>query len=486
MVTAHSRLGSFDRALAVFDKMKAAGIPQNAHSFSTLLACSSSSGSMGVVERALALINEHDVALDVELGNAMVTAHSRLGNFDGALAVFDKMKAAGIVPDGCSFTTLLACASNDSSNRSNNRSVVERALALIDQHRVPVSLELAGAMITAHSRLGDFDKALAVFDKMKAAGVAPDGCSFTTLLASASNDSSRSSVVERALNLTDQHDIALDVELGSAMVTAHSRLGNFDRALAVFDRMKAAGVVPDAFSFSTLLASASNDSSNGLGGRSVVERALALIDEHRVPLTVELGGAMVTAHSRLGDFDKALAVFDKMKAAGVAPNARSFNTLLACSSSDISNSTRSRSVVKHALALIDEHRVPLTVELGNAMIAAHSRLGDFDRALAVFDKMKAAGVAPNVRSFSTLLASSSSGSSVVEHVLALIDEHRLLLDAELGSAIIAAHSRMGDFDRAREVRDKMEAAGIQPETILFPRAAAAGSHKGGSGWQPPA
>jgi pentatricopeptide repeat protein len=106
----------------------------------------------------------------------------------------------------------------------------------------------------------------------------------------------------------------------------------------------------------------------------VTNRALALLQASSVSLTLELANSLITAYAQLGKLQKALGVFDDMKAAGIAPDARSFVTLITCAANMNSFAT-----VDTVRDMIHEHKIPLSTDLGNSIVAAHCRAAAKDR-----------------------------------------------------------------------------------------------------------
>ncbi|EKU22178.1 pentatricopeptide repeat-containing protein, partial [Nannochloropsis gaditana CCMP526] len=91
-------------------------------------------------------------------------------------------------------------------------------------------------------------------------------------------------------------------------------------AIALYREMRDAGVQPDRVTVNTLVAACAAH------GR--LDRGLLILESSAVPASVEGYTALISALAGKGELEKARDVLESMRAAGVAPNARTYTALL--------------------------------------------------------------------------------------------------------------------------------------------------------------
>ena len=144
---------------------------------------------------------------------------------------------------------------------------------------------------------------------------------------------------------------------------------------------------------------------------------------------------LLTAHARAGNHQRAFAIPDEMRRAGVAPNVYTFNRL--------ATACEKRKDWRRALSLLDEMRregVAPDVYTFSAAISACEKGGQWQSALSLLDEMWREGVAPNVISYSAAISACEKGSQW-RCALSLLDEMRregVALEVITFSAVISA------------------------------------------------
>uniref|UniRef100_A0A1D1ZIC0 Pentatricopeptide repeat-containing protein At5g66520 n=1 Tax=Anthurium amnicola TaxID=1678845 RepID=A0A1D1ZIC0_9ARAE len=208
--------------------------------------------------------------------SAMIGGYVRSGLCNEAVALFRKMQIAGVRPDGVTLITVLsACADLGALELS------KWIGSYIEREKVPKTLELCNALVNALAKCGDIDGAVNFFDQMPEKNIV-----------------SWTSVID-----------------GLAM---H---GHGHEAIAVFERMKKVGVIPDDVTFVGVLSACSH--------AGMVDKGCRFFDsmkkDYNILPKIEHYGCMVDLFSRAGLVERAL---DFLRSMPIEPNAVIWRTLI--------------------------------------------------------------------------------------------------------------------------------------------------------------
>ena len=244
MIGAYAGSGRGVEAYDLYLKMKEEGFQPDAATYVSLLNDCASTGALEWVKDVHKHILEKGPESDVRVGNALVHMYAKSGSIEDARMVFDRMKERNVIT--------------------------------------------WNVMIAAYAGSGRGVEAYDLYLKMKEEGFQPDAVTYVSLL----NDCASRGALEW---VKDIHRHILeggyesDVRVGSALVHMYAKSGSIEDALLVFERMeecnvmtwnimigglgqhgrgqdalelfrkmKADGLVPDAYSFVALLSACSH------------------------------------------------------------------------------------------------------------------------------------------------------------------------------------------------------------------------------------
>ncbi|XP_077210914.1 putative pentatricopeptide repeat-containing protein At3g05240 [Tasmannia lanceolata] len=192
---------------------------------------------------------------------------------------------------------------------------------------------------------------------------------------------------------------------------------------------------------------------------------------------------LVAGYSRVGRLEEAMRLFLKMENAGVKPNQMTMSILLS-----VCTQLKDVAIGKWIHYLVEKNKLELTLELGNALIEFHTRLGNltvakgvFKRmperdlfswnsiiagyanskyareALNLFSEMKVLGVQPSKEILLNVLSACGSFGAigVGREINNFIERHEIELDVLLGTALLNMYAMCGCIDDARRVFSKL-------------------------------
>ncbi|XP_072975143.1 uncharacterized protein [Typha angustifolia] len=311
----------------------------------------------------------------------------RSRQFHLAAGLFLEMRAPphSLSPDAFSYSTLLSALSS--------AGLLDQALSflpIMSADRVVPDLVLYSTLIHLALRLNDPSKAVALFSRLRAAGITPDLKAFNAALAALS-----------AAGLLDQA-----------------------RNLLLSD-MPTAGVAPDAISYSTLL--------SALVKRRRYLAALSLFSHMRneAHITPDLTVCNIVIHvyGQLGLAREADRLFWSMRRLGVEPGVVTYNTMLR-----VYGDAELFGEAVHLFRLMQRKGVPQNVVTYNTMIAMYGKSLEHEKAGNLVQEMQKRGVQPNAITYST---------------------------------IISIWGKAGKLDRAAKLFQKLREAGAEIDPVLY-------------------
>lgn len=357
---------------------------------------------------------------DVFVGNALISMYGRCGDVDNALAAFD-------------------------------------ALAL----RNGVSWN---AVIMAYVQQAQAEEAMKLYEQMLEEGVSPSESTFVAIL----------------------QTCGMVAEMEEDVVIAGQRLKweALDKAKALHARISQRGFETNVFVGSTLI--------------SVYGKCWSAADAHNVfdglsQRNVVSWSVMVAAYAQQGQAEKALQLYDQMKAQGACPNEVTFMHILqACNSNggldickqihrDLVSTSENLSLdvastLMHTYgkcgSMVDAQNVfnalpRLDVVAWNVLIAGYARQGDFESAFQSLEAMQLSGVQLNGAIFLSLLSACSHAGMVdrgVQYLESMTRDYSITPEMQHYVSVVDLLGRAGYFGMVEHLLSKMP---MEPDLSLW-------------------
>ncbi|XP_062228537.1 pentatricopeptide repeat-containing protein At5g15300-like [Phragmites australis] len=287
-----------------------------------LLSCIASfHGSMDYARRLFDEIPHPDLFMH----NAMLRGYAHAAAPDAAFAVYGRMEAARLRPDGFTFCYILRACTGLQCSRAGRQvhgvvvklGFLEDAFvrnALINMHAKCGDLGIAGALldeagerdivawsavIAGHAARGNLGVARQMFDVCRH----KDMVCWNVMLGAYAKHGE----MEKVRELFDRAP-EKDVVSWNTIITGYASQGMLEQALDVFDEMRGAGWMPDEATIVSLLSCCAN-----AGSLDVGKMIHALHLEDRPSISILTGNALVSMYAKCGDVNTAMEVFNGMK-----------------------------------------------------------------------------------------------------------------------------------------------------------------------------
>jgi pentatricopeptide repeat protein len=428
------------------------------------------------VEMEMAAMAPGTVDLNPFLWNRRLSKYVKAGEYEKTLGLFRQMQSKGMSPDAFTFVPVLnACASLRALKEG--RYVHERIIqsgcesdvfvhsSLIDMYAKCGSIEDAWSVFTkvpsndvvswtaiifAHVKCGQGQKALKLFQQMQQEGVEPNSVTFVGVL----NACASVAALEEGRHVHKQiiqSGFESNIFVCSGLVDMYAKCGSMEDAWMLFSKMPSHDVVSWT--------------------------------------------AMIFGHVKCGQGQKALELFQQMKEEGVKPNPVTFVAVLnACASvlaleegrhahEQIVQSGCESDVFVHS-SLVDMYakcgsmedawkvftKMPSPDAVSwNAIIFAHVKCGQGHKALDLFTQMHQEGVEPNFLTFVGVLNACASLFALEEGRCA----HKQIIQSGFESnvfvcsGLVDMYAKCGSMEDAWRVFTKMPSHDVVSWTAMI-------------------
>ncbi|XP_042068014.1 pentatricopeptide repeat-containing protein At5g48730, chloroplastic-like [Salvia splendens] len=287
-----------------------------------------------------------------------------------------------------------------------------------------------------------------------------------------------------------------DREAYTALMSAYSRSGLFDRAYSILDQMKKIpDCQPDVYTYSILIKSCLHvydfDAVNSLlsemevhGIRPSTVTYNTLIDAYgKAKKFVEMESVLVqmlrqphcepdvwTMNSTLrafggsGQIDMMEKCYDKFLKAGIDPTIKTFNILL-----DAYGKTENYEKMSAVMQYMQRYHYTWTLVTYNIVIDAFGRGGDVKQMEFLFRLMQSERIKPNCVTLCSLVRAYGNAGKLekIAAVLRFVENSDVTLDTVFFNCLINAYGLMGCIAEMKGVTEMMKRRGCKLDKVTY-------------------
>lgn len=332
VISALSEQQQWRRCLQLLDTMDTLHVKKTLSIYNAILTgCSRAREPIQAKSLLLRMRRVDGIDPDIVSFNCVLSACASTSRWKDALKMLDQAhRQPGVTPDVYTYTNAIrACA------KGRQRSRALTLLQVMKDKGLPMDVYCYTAAIEAC----DWKGALTLLAEMKDVGIEPSEVTYSVAI-KACGSGGKWKIALELLDAMRSKGMPINVYVYNAAITAISkaakqrgRRSTNTTAVALFpevekliERMKAEGVVPDGFTYTTAI------SCCGQEGRW--EEALAIIEKMREgglrtqPNKVAYTAAL-TSCGKVGKVDEALRLFDQMQEQGLSADLVAYNSLFA-------------------------------------------------------------------------------------------------------------------------------------------------------------
>ncbi|KAK6149140.1 hypothetical protein DH2020_016665 [Rehmannia glutinosa] len=422
----YSICGQAENCQAVFNTLVAEGLKPNIVSYNTLLGAYA---SLGLSEPASSIFNkmkEHGIRPDVVSYTSLLNAFGRSQQPQKAKETFDMMRRNNCKPNLVSYNALI-----DAYGSNGFLAEAVELLREMEQAGLQPNVVSIGTLLAACGRCcqklyecREYEKALALYRRMREKRVKPDSVTYNVLISGCCKMSKYSEALEFLVEMKDMKiplskegqlaeaellfnmmkmdGLRPDVIAYTSMLHTYSTAEHWEKAFAVFQEMELNDVQPDSVACAALMRTFNRGSQPG--------KILLLAEfmrEKKIPFIDAVFFEMVSACSILRDWKTLTDVIHMMETSLPHISVGTLNHLLHSFGKLGKIDTMMKLFLKIVASGAEVDSTTYTVLLKNLLAAGYWR-----KYIEVMQWMEDAGVPPSAHMYNSILyfAQTSAGT----------------------------------------------------------------------------
>ncbi|KAL2463741.1 Pentatricopeptide repeat-containing protein [Forsythia ovata] len=254
--------------------------------------------------------------------NVMIKAYGISKRFDQACCIFDSMEKHSIVPDKCSYNSLvqmLAGADLPEKAKFYVRKMQESGLVI---DCIPYC-----AVISSYAKLGKMDMAVGLFKEMTGIGIKPDVIVYGVLLNAFADTGSVKEATSYVNNMRDL-DIPMNAVICNSLIKLYTKVGYLKEAQEAYGMLQSYEEGLDVYSSNCMIDLYSE--------RSMISQAEEIFEnlKKKGDANEFTYAMMLCMYKRNGRFVEAFQIACKMRELGLMTDLLSYNHVLGLYASD--------------------------------------------------------------------------------------------------------------------------------------------------------
>ncbi|KAB2057141.1 hypothetical protein F383_20827 [Gossypium arboreum] len=304
------------------------------------------------------------------------------------------------------------------------------------------------------------DKAYELFQAMSDEGCVMNHEAYTALLSAYS----RSGLFDKAFSLLEEmKDTPIchpDVQTYSILIKSCLQVFAFDKVRALLSDMASRGIRPNTVTYNTLIDAYGK-------AKMFQEMEMTLVEMLRgkdCEPDVWTMNSTIRAFGSSGQIETMEKCYEKFQSAGIQPNIKTFNILL-----DSYGKTGNYEKMSAVMEYMQKYHYSWTIVTYNVVIDAFGRAGDLKQVEYLFRLMRSERIKPSCVTLCSLVRAYGQAGKAekIAGVLRIIENSDVTLDIVFFNCLVDAYGRMGCFAEMKGVLEMMKQKGYKPDKITY-------------------
>ncbi|XP_057960227.1 pentatricopeptide repeat-containing protein At3g23020 [Malania oleifera] len=384
LISLHAKHDNIRMAASYFSKMKEACLEPDLVSYRTLLYAFSIRHMVREAEDLISEMDERGIEIDEFTQSALTRMYIEAGMLDKSWLWFKRFHLEGNMTSEC------YSANIDAYGERGHILEAEKVFSCCQEAKKLTVLGF-NVMIKAYGISKRFDEACQLFDGMENYGVAPDKCSYNSLiqiLASADLPHIAKPYVKKM----QEAGLVSDCIPYCAIISSFAKLGELEMAEGLYEEMVKFGVQPDLLVYGILI--------NAFADVGSIKEALGYVDVMRnagLPTNAVICNSLIKLYTKVGYLKEAQETYGMLQSSQEGPDVYSSNCMI--------DLYTERSMVKQAEEIFTSlRRKGHANEFSYAMmLCMYKRIGMFGEAIRIAKKMRELGFLTSLLSYNNVL-----------------------------------------------------------------------------------
>ncbi|XP_042516514.1 pentatricopeptide repeat-containing protein At3g23020 [Macadamia integrifolia] len=248
--------------------------------------------------------------------NVMIKAYGIGGKYDKARHLFDSMESHGVLPDRCSYSSLIQILSSAGLPQKAMHYVRKMQKAGLVTDCIPYC-----AVISSFAKLGQLEMAESLFKEMLASGVHPDVFVFGVLI-NAFADTGSIKEATRYIDAMKNAGLPGNPVIYNSLIKLYTKVGYLQEAQETYKLLQSSEVGPEVYPSNCMI--------NLYSERAMVRQAEEIFEylKHRGDANEFSFAMMLCMYRRIGRFEAAVKIVHKMRELGLLTDVLSYNNVI--------------------------------------------------------------------------------------------------------------------------------------------------------------
>ncbi|KAJ9154233.1 hypothetical protein P3X46_027589 [Hevea brasiliensis] len=450
LIDTYGKAGQLKEASEIFAEMLRKGIVPTTVTFNTMIHICGNHGQLEEVALLMQKMEELRCPPDTRTYNILISLHTKHNDINMAASFFKRMKEDQLQPDLVSYRTLLYAFSI--------RQMVNDAEDLVsemDEKGLEIDEYTQSALTRMYIEAGMLEKSWLWFRRFHLAGNMTSECYSANIDAYGE----RGHILEAAkVFRCCQEQNKLTVLEFNVMIKAYGLGKNYDKACVLFDSMESYGVVPDIFSYSSLI--------QILASADLPDKAkyyLKKMQEAGLVSDCIQYCAVISSFVKLGRLEMAEELYKEMISFDVKPDVIVYGVLI--------NAFADAGSVKKAITYVDAMKragLPGNTVVYNSLIKLYTKVGYLREAQETYKLLQSSDVGPDAYSSNCMIDLYSEHSMVKQAEEIFVSMKRNGDANEFTFAMmLCMYKRLGRFEEAIQIAKQMRELGLLTDLLSF-------------------
>ncbi|KAL0417466.1 UNVERIFIED_CONTAM: Pentatricopeptide repeat-containing protein, chloroplastic [Sesamum radiatum] len=304
------------------------------------------------------------------------------------------------------------------------------------------------------------EKAHTLFQAMIDEGCVVDCEAYTALMSAYS----RSGLFDKAFYILEKmktiSDCQPDVYTYSILIKSCLQVNDFSKVHSLLSDMEIQGIKPNTITYNTLL------DAYGKAKKFIEMESLLvqMLRQRECQPDVWTMNSSLRAFGGSGQIEMMEKCYEKFQRAGIEPNIKTFNVLL-----DSYGKTGNYEKMSSVMQYMQKYHFSWTLVTYNIVIDAFGRAGDLKQMEFLFRLMQSERIKPNCVTLCSLVRAYGNAGKAekIAAVLRFIDNSDVMLDTVFYNCLVDSYGMMGCFAEMKGVIAMMKRSGCEPDKITY-------------------